>query len=1786
MRKRIFSIMLALCMMLCMFPASAMAETTCTHHKEHTAECGYEPAGECTHTHTEECYQTVTDYTTAVQYDFSLLVCAHKDHAAGEVDNCGFSAGSPCVYDYANCAECSIGVIDETSASGAEVNEKVYETLEEAVTAIKDSGNNGTIKLTKNFTISNTIITEAANGKTLTINLNGYEITSDKTVFNNNCILKIEDSSDAKSGKITSTGYEAITNHGRLEIEGGTIKGAKAAIYDANNSGYNTITNATLIGDGTSEYTLRGYSDGQANNAAYTITAPVTIKNKSTDYFINRSTEITDLNKVRILNWDSLNKTISDTVDADGYYTLTFTNASTSSTFSKDVAAAIKEAAESGKDTAEIAINETIAISSGEVAIGDDSVELTIKRASGFTGTMFSIRGGNVTFNNVTIDGGAVWDEPEKPATRTNSGVVATGQIMRISGGTVTLDADVILQNNDYQNDDTDYADQGSAVYVSEGTFKMNGATIQYNNATGKTDKIKAGDGAAVSVEDGTVNIAGTIKYNYAPRIGGAVRIYQTGNPSVTFGTVEITNNYTSTEYSGGYGAVCLGKDVSLESGNESFTINIDNNYASEDNSIEANVGTNNNSSIVYKSGSFGTSNSIGIYTGTETGDCYKENSVVYKLDTGNSATDEQWKTVKGYFSVDNNAKFEIEKHDSKEKLVLTVIPSKVNVTIGGTTNEYNTLSDALSAITESSDKTGTITLDGDQVLNSSFEIPKGANITLNLNGYKLSADGIAIKNYGKLTVNGKDNVTLKAQGAIVGTTHGIENHSVLVVNGGTIEGKKNDGISNMSDVPERDGITINDGHIIGGNYAVCDYGTNSTNAINGGILEATNGKYYVLGSHMSGKGGTWTIGDNGFTMKSKLQNSWINTANGTGGKAPLVAVTNYDDFNFAVTKASGVYTAVVTKIATNQRPETTMYLADGNIYYTISPAKKNIVRFDFQLYAAPTDTVADGTFTSKTSSAPSGWKHLCFVKSNYTDNMTSEGVTKTEPTTWAVDDDSSEETFTGYMDLSELKPYSGNAASLSQLNSTNPHLWISVNPCHSSNSEFNDFTWVYLGEFNSWSEASRSGSYVTAVDEAEAEIAGMDLPESGDLTKNNLTNKLSGIETSAGAEISSAKGDFDKETLAQERALAKADVVLLAAKLAEKINALEDPEKTTLLNAADKMMDTALDALGNANDQTAIDLALAKAQAKYAVIMNAAEKLEEVKDLDDDTLNSAITTAMSDGINAIDVASDTDAIDKARAQAIAKMDLAVLAAKRIKEINDSSIPQAAKDALIEDVNGMKSAADTVINDNNSTSDNINLALERAKAKDEIIAYAAGKLNADSTTDVINAVKDAVDTACTAINRADVDGLANEVEKGKAAIDKAIVLAEIDAMNLGTETEHFKTLINTAIDGATTALSSATNDAERELIMSKLNAKLELIKKAAEMTADINKLNLSCSNDVKEDIKTELNDAISAISASDIDTAEEVMTVKETHMGEIFVAAYLTDGSTAYTSVNSGNYRQIKSGKDIWNGMSDAEKAAADTALQTLTGESSITCEYLINLAERYGYSDDSSSSSYTKIDITEDIENGSVTTTNKYPAAFTTVVITVTPDDGYELDELTITDAKGNVIEYTDLGNGKYSFRMPVSQVEINAEFKKIGEEKTDDEITLDDFEENSYILLTINDVEAIVFGKKVVNDVAPIIVNERTMLPIRFVAEALGAKVEWNDELKLVTITKGDTVIKIFIGSGVAFVNDVPVELDSAAFIENSRTYLPLRFVAENLGADVYWIEETKQIVIVPVK
>ena len=204
---------------------------------------------------------------------------------------------------------------------------------------------------------------------------------------------------------------------------------------------------------------------------------------------------------------------------------------------------------------------------------------------------------------------------------------------------------------------------------------------------------------------------------------------------------------------------------------------------------------------------------------------------------------------------------------------------------------------------------------------------------------------------------------------------------------------------------------------------------------------------------------------------------------------------------------------------------------------------------------------------------------------------------------------------------------------------------------------------------------------------------------------------------------------------------------------------------------------------------------------------------------------------------------------------------------------------------------------------------------------------------------------------------------------------------------------------------------------------------------------------------------------------------------------------------------------------------------------------------------------------------LTKKRSSSSGAATQTYTAQFDT-------NGGSAVDKVK-TDKNGKIERPADPTKEGYIFVGWYSDSKLTKPFD-FSAELTANSTLYAKWKENNEIILTIGSQKISVFGREIQNDVAPKIVNDRTMLPIRIVAESLGGTVTWNGELQRVTIQKGADVILITIGADTAYVNGTAVKLDAAAFVENGRTYLPLRFVSETLGAQVAWNEAEKTVTI----
>lgn len=106
---------------------------------------------------------------------------------------------------------------------------------------------------------------------------------------------------------------------------------------------------------------------------------------------------------------------------------------------------------------------------------------------------------------------------------------------------------------------------------------------------------------------------------------------------------------------------------------------------------------------------------------------------------------------------------------------------------------------------------------------------------------------------------------------------------------------------------------------------------------------------------------------------------------------------------------------------------------------------------------------------------------------------------------------------------------------------------------------------------------------------------------------------------------------------------------------------------------------------------------------------------------------------------------------------------------------------------------------------------------------------------------------------------------------------------------------------------------------------------------------------------------------------------------------------------------------------------------------------------------------------------------------------------------------------------------------------------------------------------------------GKNIDFDIKPFIdENGRTLAPVRFVSENLGATVDWNGENQEVSITKGDKAIKLVIDSNKALVDGETLELDTKAVLKDGRTFVPLAFISKTFDCNVDWDKDTRTVIL----
>ncbi len=1224
----------------------------------------------------------------------------------------------------------------------------------------------------------------------------------------------------------------------------------------------------------------------------------------------------------------------------------------------------------------------------------------TIRRADNYTGTLITVTAGKFVMDGVTLDGGAVWrpGADVTPANRENKGIKAVGtegghgQLLVLKDGTTILQNGTILQNNDRCTNDDPVGDEGSAIYVNGGNLTMDSTTTIKDNAVQRaSDTDSCGDGAAVSIEgNSTVVISGEVTGNYAERMGGAIRVFQTATAKVTLKDLSVTGNYCMTAH----GAVQVAGAVTV-----SGKVVITDNYTTGN--VPANLSANDGGRLVNAGLSQGSE--IGVYT---TG--FGADAIVM---TDANAADAS------LFKHDNND-MEIVYEDGKVKVA--------NITVVTTLDELKT------AIA----KGGKVKLGAD--ITGAVEVPEGVMVEIDLNGYKITNAQAVITNKGNLTISDSSE---PSKGAIESTTYEAICNAVEATN-----------------------LTINGGTIKGAGYAICDYGVNSINTLNGGKLVCDDrrnlhgGMGYVIGSYGDKKGGAWVIND-GVTMENAMENGfqdWVNTgANGEATENTDVVLVNANRTEY-VNNNDGTYTVNVKSYDEYSLNEELEDIAESGAVarialiddvtgpITVPTGAKVVLDLNGHEITGGINnygdlTIEDSEGTGEIVSANPGIGVCNFnkltVNAGTIEGMGYEGISNMN-TAVSLDINGGTVSGGGYA-VCDYGVNSINTVTGGTLISKARGVGNGIGYVIGSYGNSKGGTWVITSGVamenknadDKWVNTDKDGQASAAAQVALANAGAVNFAKNED-----------------GTVTTTEEGSLKETVLANVKAQAEALKAAIDA-----ASGLTDVEKTAMKANVDAMVskvETEI-ASGNVAD---IALAASKAAAVSEVLEKALEAYEAIAKMTDDTRKAELKAEVTTVVDAATGASGT-----------------ILTA-----------------TTIDDVATAKTDAITAIE----------LALVEAKA--------------DTAQNLTSGDKAEIDAALDAVESGNKVSEDKGVAKVENILNKADIVSDINDMNGLTADDKAKLVdvAETAKETAATNIGNANDANAVALAAAKADANYEAIAAVADAYAYINSQNLSTS--AKNAAKALLDAAL----------------------------------TEAQTDINgAGNVAEI--GHALQELMTKIDGIKADNTR---------------------GWSSSGGFSGVYNYPVTApQVDNCVVTVSDSSAVAGETVTVTTKPDGGYGVAEVIVTDKNGNEIEVTALGNGQFTFVMPAGGVDVSVVCKPA-------------------ITMVIDSLYINIFGKIVKNDVAPKIVDGRTVLPIRVVAEALGADVDWDPTAQKVTITKGDTVIELFIGKYIAFVDGEAVQLDVAPFIDNNRTYLPLRFVSEYLGAIVNWDAETRTVTIVP--
>ncbi len=205
------------------------------------------------------------------------------------------------------------------------------------------------------------------------------------------------------------------------------------------------------------------------------------------------------------------------------------------------------------------------------------------------------------------------------------------------------------------------------------------------------------------------------------------------------------------------------------------------------------------------------------------------------------------------------------------------------------------------------------------------------------------------------------------------------------------------------------------------------------------------------------------------------------------------------------------------------------------------------------------------------------------------------------------------------------------------------------------------------------------------------------------------------------------------------------------------------------------------------------------------------------------------------------------------------------------------------------------------------------------------------------------------------------------------------------------------------------------------------------------------------------------------------------------------------------------------------------------------------------------------------------DMKHGTIAISETEAAADTKIILTPQAEKGYELKRITVTGENGETVTLTERENGTFAFRMPEGDVTIEAAFvqkeQNVPEQEAPEQET--PVQMKQVITMQIASLTATVGDRTVTGDVAPLILHDRAMVPVRLITEVFGGTVTWNESTRTVILTIDEKEIQMTIG-------EVSDRYGVAPTIIHDRTFVPVRLVADELSATMTWDEVSRTVLM----